>query len=250
MRKLITILGIVLIFVSCGTKQAKIDYDKENKADSITIESILADTSKTLVAELPVYFDSTDYLIHPIGLISRDDWGNKKLINRDSYYSSDYSNQEFYVDNYSQDYFSGNITNIVFENLKDRKQSLLTDKVINISYVQYLRDLSKKINRHYILYSAVDKDYNHDGKLDYQDVNSLYISRLDGTNFEKITKNFHNYNDGKLIIQDLKYYYRTTEDINRDGLFDKKDKYHYYFIDFSGDPYKIVEYNPIRLIEE
>ncbi len=250
MRTLFTILGIVLIFVSCGKRQPKIDYNKESSTDSLTMDSIVADTSKILVAELPVYFDSTEYLIHPIGLISLNDWGNKRMIKSGSYSGSDYSNNEFSVESYREDNFSGNITNIVFENLKDRSQRLLTNKVLNISYVQYLRNLSKKINRHFILYSVIDKDYNHDGKLDYRDISSLYISKLDGTNFEKITKNFHDYIDGKLIIQDLKYYYRTIEDINRDGLFDAKDRYHYYYIDFSNDPYKIVEYNPLRLIEK
>jgi hypothetical protein len=248
MRTLLSTLGIILILSSCGKRQPKIAYNNQNRADSLTMDSIVSDTSKILIAELPVYFDSTDFLIHPIELVSLNDWDSKRKLKIGSYSDRDYSNSGFSVDSYRKDYFSGNITNLVFENLKNRNQHLLTDKVLNITYVQYLRDLSKKINRHYILYSVIDKDLNHDGKLDYQDINSLYISKLDGTDFIKITNNFHEYNGGKLIIQDLKYYFRTIEDTNKDGLFNKVDKYHYYYIDFSNDPYKIIEYNPLKLI--
>lgn len=248
MRTLTSILLIVLILSSCGKRQPKIDYNNQNLTDSLTMDSIAADTSKILIAELPVYFDSTDYLIHPIGLISLNERDSKWIIKRGSYSNSDYSSGEFSVDRYREDYFSGNITNLVFENIKTHNQTLLTKKVLNITYVQYLRDLSKKINRHYILYSVIDKDSNHDNKLDYHDINSLYISRIDGTDFKKITNNFHEYNGGRLIIQDLKYYYRTIEDIDKDGDFTKVDKYHYYYIDFANDDYTIVEYNPLKLI--
>ena len=70
MRTLTSILMIVLTLLSCGKQQPKIDYNSQNQSDSLTMDNIAADTSKILIAELPVYFDSTDYLIHPIGLIN------------------------------------------------------------------------------------------------------------------------------------------------------------------------------------
>jgi len=239
---------IVLILSSCGKRQSGIDYDNQNQTDSLTMDSIIADTSKILIAELPVYFDSTDFLIHPIRLISLNERDGKRFLKIGSYSESDYSNSEFSVESYREDYFSGNVTNLVFEDLKTHNQTLLTDKVLNITYFQYLRDLSKKIKRHYILYSVIDRDINHDGILNYRDINSLYISKIDGSNFKKLTNNFHEYNGGKLIIQDLKYYFRTIEDTDKDGVFTKDDKYHYYFIDFANDDYKIIEYDPLRLI--
>jgi hypothetical protein len=125
---------------------------------------------------------------------------------------------------------------------------LLTKNVISITSTQFLREIYKKTHLQYMLYSVIDRDLNKDGRMDYLDITSLYISNLDGTVFTKLTGQYHNYVDGKLIIQELKYYYRTIEDINKDGIFNKVDKYHYYYIDFACNPYKIVEYFPLKLI--
>jgi hypothetical protein len=247
MRTLLSVFGIMLILSSCGKRQPKIDYSNRNQNDSLTMANIVNDTSKVLIAELPIYFDSTEYLIYPVGFVNLNDRENKGIL-KGSYSSSDYSNSEFSVESNSNDYFSGSITNLVFENLKSRNQRLLTRKMVCITNVQYLRNLSKKIKRNYLLYSVIDKDLNHDEKLDYQDIESLYISKIDGSDFKKITIDYYDYKDGELIIQDLKYFYRTIEDTNKDGSFDKKDKYHYYFIDFANESYKVIEYDPLKLI--
>jgi len=248
MRTLTSILMIVLILSSCDKRPLKNDHDKQNQADSLTMDSIACDTSKILIAELPEYFDSTEYLIYPIGFINRTETESKRNLEIGAYSDRDYSNSGFSIDSQREDYFSGNVTNLVFENIKNHNQTLLTEKVLNITSVQYLRKLSKKINRHYILYTVKDKDMNHDSKLDYQDINSLYISRVDGSEFKKITNNSHQYSGGEMIIENLRYYFRTIEDINRDGAFTQADKYHYFYIDFANDDYKIVEHNPLKLI--
>ena len=248
MRKFTNLLIIVLILSSCGKKQPGTNDNNQDQSGTLTMNTIAADTSKILIAELPVYFDSTDYIIHPIGLISLDAREKRWDLKMSSLSKSDYSGSGFEVNSYREDYFSGNVANLVFENLNTRNQTLLTEKFLNITHVQYLRDLSKKINRHYILYSVIDKDMNHDGKYDYNDISSLYISRVDGTDFRKITKNFHHYNGGKLILQDLKYYFITIEDIDKDGNFTKADALHYYYIDFAKSDYKITEYDPLKLI--
>jgi hypothetical protein len=248
MRTLLIIWGIVLILSSCEKRQPKIDYSSQNQKDSLTMGNIVNDTSKVLISELPIYFDSTDYLIHPVGFVSLSDRENKGILKTGSFSSRDYSNNDFSVESSHNDFFSGSITNLVFEELKSRNQRLLTGKMVCITNVQYLRDLSKKIKRQYLLYSVIDKDLNHDGELNYQDIGSLYISKIDGSDFKKITIDYHEYKGGELIIQDLKYFYRTIEDTNKDGSFDKKDKYHYYFIDFANESYKVIEYNPLKLI--
>lgn len=248
MRTMTSVLMIVFFLSSCGKKPSGIDYSNRNQADSLTMDSIAADSSRFLIAELPVYFDSTDYLIHPIGLISLNESKAKRILKGASYSGSDYSDNEFSVDSYRTDCFSGNIMNLVFEDLKTHKQTLLTDKVLNITEVEYLRELSKKTEHHYILYSVIDNDMNKDSKLDYNDIHSLYISEIDGSNFKKITNNAHQYDGGKLIVQDLKYYFRTIEDTDKNGDLTKVDTYHYYYIDFTKDGYKVSEYYPLKLI--
>ena len=39
------------------------------------------------------------------------------------------------------------------------------------------------------------------------------------------------------------------EDKNKDGELNNKDKFHYYFIDFSADKYSVTEYNPVKIFE-
>lgn len=244
----VIILGILLILSSCESRQPKIDYNDKNQKDSLSMSSVANDTSKVLVAELPISFDSTDYLMHPIGFIRLDDRENRGILKSGSYSSSGYSGNDFSVESNRNDYFSGTITNLVFEDLRTRNQHLLTENMICITNVEYLRDLSKKIKRQYLLYSVVDKDLNHDGELDYKDIGSLYISKINGADFKKITNNYQEYVNGELILKDLKYFFRTIEDSNKDGEFNKKDKYHYFYIDFANESYKVVEYYPLKLI--
>lgn len=240
------IIVICLAQISCFQKHPKIDYNVQK--DSITLKNFANDTSKVLIADLPVYFDSTDIMVHPIGMEIIEKKQSDHMINLDSYSKREYWNQGFSVNAMQADYITGNMMNLLFENIKSGYQILLTDKVINISMLQYLRALSYKIKKDYIIYTVNDKDLNNDGKLNDLDINSLYISKLDGTDFIKISNPYHEYIGGKLILQEQKYYYRTIEDINKDGSFNKEDKYHYYFIDFTFSPYKNVEYFPLKLI--
>ncbi len=242
----IFIIIVCLMQISCFQKHPKIDYSTKN--DSITLNKVVNDTSKVLIAELPVYFDSTDILVHPIGMETIEKKQSNRMMDMDSYSKSEYRNPGFNVYAMQADYITGNMMNLVFENIKSGNQRLLTNKVINISSVQYLRELSHKIKRDYVIYTINDKDMNNDGKLNDLDINSLYISKLDGTEFNKISNQYHEYKGGKLIIQELRYYYRTIEDINKDGLFNKEDKYHYFYIDFTINPYKNVEYFPLKQI--
>jgi hypothetical protein len=210
------------------------------------MDSIIADTNKTLIVELPIYFDSTEFIIHPIGFTNNNDRSSKLLVSR--YSGGGHSDVELYVGSHREDSYTGNITNLIFESLETRSQLLLTNQALNINSINYLRDIAKVTKRHYILYCVIDQDINHDGYLDHNDNKSLFISKVDGTNFIKITKANEEYFDGELLVRDLKYYFRTTEEKNINESKDKTNIYHYYFIDFSKDPYKIIEYNPLSLI--
>ncbi len=250
MKTIINILGIFLILLSCGKKPLKIDYENQQSNDSLKMENLISDTTKALVAELPILFDSVKFLIHPIGLINLNDRSSKGMIRSGSISGSSHSSSGFYVSSSNENFFSGNMTNLVFENISNEEQRLLTDRVINIKTFRYLKEIYKKVNRQYILYTVIDWDSNHDMELNYFDLESLYMSNIDGSNFKKLTQNQHDYTSGKLIIKELRYYYKTIEDVNRDGLFDKQDKVHYYYIDFTKIPIEVIEYNPLKLIIE
>jgi hypothetical protein len=241
------LLCSILILTGCIQNQPKIDYSTENPNDSIALDSIVSDTSRILVAELPVYFDSTDYLIHAVGFVSLDDRSVKGILKSGSFSSSDYESG-FAMEGHSGDYFSGNIANLVFENLHTRNMHKLTDKYMSIPNVQYLRELAWNTGRHYLLYCLIDRDLDHNGTLGYGDISSLYISKVDGTGFRKLTDSFQDYAGGELIVRDLKYYFRTIEDKNRDGKFNIADGFRYFYIDFALVDYKVVEYFPLKMI--
>ena len=67
---------------------------------------------------------------------------------------------------------------------------------------------------------------NQDGKLDYNDINTLFISKINGTDFRKLTETNKELIDWKLIESKNRLYFRTIEDTNKDGEFDKKDIAH------------------------
>jgi hypothetical protein len=236
------------MFLSCGKRSTKIDYENQIKEDTLKIENLVNDTTKTLVADLPVLFDSVEFLFHPIGLIDLNDRESKGLFKSGSFSNSSYSGSEFGVSSSDEDYISGDMTNIVFESTKTNEQRLLTSNIIKIQTFKYLRDIYTRVKRQYLLYTIIDKDSNYDKELNYYDIESLYISNIDGTDFKKLTKNEHDYFSGELLKEELKYYYKTIEDVNHDGEFDKHDQFHYYYLDFSSDPIKVIEYNPLRLI--
>lgn len=245
----------IFILSSCGgySNKPKIDHDEANlKTDTLMIKDIVSDTSRILIADLPVYFDSTEVLLFPIGLVDLEKL-NKRPSEKGFSSSRSYSSSEdisgAVVYNSSNDFISGSITNIVFENLKTNEQHLLSHKALNISSVEYLRDLAKKTKKDYLLYQIYDKDTNKDGELNNEDVQSLYISRLDGTRFEKAMGSNEEFDQGRMVLLALKYYFRTIEDSNKDGFFDKNDKFHYYYIDFSGDDFKIVKYDLMSLLK-
>lgn len=248
MKKSFFFIVIPVFFVSCFNDKKQIDYSLENKTDSLTMDSIVNDTTKILVAEFPFSFDSTGVLLHPIGLIKASDASKSRTLKISSVYDGD--SNDFTIAEYRGDCLSGNITNLIFEDISTGKQKLLTNKALEINNIEYLRLLAHKIKRNYIMYTVVDMDTNHDGELNQQDIESLYLSELNGNNFRKITLKNHKLNGGKLITQNLRYYFKTQEDVNKDGVFSQADQYHYNYIDFSGNDYKVVEYFPLDLINK
>ncbi len=132
---------------------------------------------------------------------------------------------------------------------KSGNEKKLTDKKIKIRSVHFLRDLFKKTKTGYLLYSISDRDSNGDKELNHSDLEALYISKIDGSDFKKLTKELHEFYDWSLIKGENRIYFLTLEDKNKDGALNNKDKFHYYFIDFSGDKYSVTEYNPVKLFE-
>lgn len=241
MRELAICIVLLTLFASCG-QQPKIDYEEKIDTTSV-VDDRVKDTTKILVSELPIKFDSTDILIFAIGLVDLQERGGYSKIGSGSYGSSDIASSYF-----NQDYLIGNFINLVFQD-KGRNERKLTDKKILIRNVNFLREIFSKTKAGYLLYSISDRDSNGDKELSHSDLEALYISKIDGTDFKKITKELHEFYDYKLIKGECKVYFRTLEDKNKDGELNNQDKFHYYYIDFTAENYVVTEYNPVKIFE-
>ena len=207
------------------------------------VDDRIKDTTKILVSELPVKFDSTEVLLFAIGLVDLQERGGYSKISSGSYSNSDIASSYFNNDN-----LTGNFINIVFQE-NNGVEKKLTDKKLMIRSVNFLREIFKNTKAGYLLYSIYDRDSNGDKELDHSDLEALYISKIDGSDFKKITKELHEFYDWSLIKGENRVYFRTLEDKNRDGDLNNEDKFHYYIIDFLADKYSVTEYNPVKTFE-
>ncbi|MFM2370144.1 MAG: hypothetical protein RL619_2465, partial [Bacteroidota bacterium] len=51
--------------------------------------------------------------------------------------------------------------------------------------------------------------------------------------------------DWNLIESNNRLYFRTVEDTNKNGQFDKMDVVHYNYVDLSNKEWKIISYKPV-----
>ena len=242
MTKLPIVIILVILFASCGQEKPKIDYD--NKIDTIAaVDDPIKDTTKILVSELPIKFDSTDVLLFAIGLVDLQERGGYSKIVSGSYSKADISLSYF-----SNDNLTGNFINVVFREKNDNERKL-TDHRIRIRTINFLRDIFRATKMGYLLYSVSDRDTNGDKELNHSDLEALYISRINGEGFGKISKELHEFYDYEMIKGENRVYFRTLEDKNKDGELNNKDKFHYYYINFTSDKYEVIEYNPLKIFE-
>lgn len=242
MNKLLIVILTCIIFVTCDHSKPKIDYTA--KVDTLaTIDDRIGDTTKLIVAQLPVKFDSTDVLIYPVGMVDLQQRGGIS-----KYGSGSYNDFEFGSNYFSGNHLSGDFINLVFQDPDGKRRSLTRNKM-KVKSAIFLRDIFKITKRGYLIYSVYDRDTNGDKEFNGEDLEALYISDVDGTKFTKITRELHEFYDYRVLEGDNKLYFRTLEDNNKDGKLNNKDKFHYYFIDFSNSGYSVAEHNPLEVFE-
>lgn len=232
----ILLLGF-LLFVSCKEEEKvkpKVNYDTKAKA----VKAKPSEVNTLLVADLPVQMDGTSVLIHPIGEFSVRD-----SISRVKYSGSE--RESFVVSNYGGYEITGYLSNLKFQEVGSDSLKVLTDKPIMIERISYLKTIADKTKKQLLVYVLEDMDSNKDGKLDSSDIKNLYISTINGSNFTKLSAEFHELIDWSLIESQNRLYFRTIEDTNKNGAFDKDDKVHYHFVDLLTKELKVEEYQPL-----
>ncbi len=232
---------VILFFVFFGCNQKPTINPEINIDTTATVDDRLSDTTKTLVASLPIKFDSTDVTLFAVSFVELE--SNRGYIK--SEYGSSYSggNISFSLGN---DYVDGSFVNLIFK-LKDGQTRKLTEMKANFDQVSFLRKVFKKTGAGYLIYFIYDRDTNGDREYDSQDLRALYISKLDGSDFKKISQELHDFHDYEFIEDEMRWYFRTLEDRDNDGMLTTRDTFHHYYISFTGNGYSVTEYNPLEI---
>lgn len=238
MNKIVLLLsGLMLIAMTSCTEKAekpKVIYDSSKKAPIVA----KVDTTQIEVADLPILISGTSYLIHPIGDV--------RVFNgsRSAYRSGSAAGVSYTISNYSEFEITGFLRNFKFQQIDSDSLSTLTDKQVLIqSATCVIPNLNR--DRQVMIYSLADMDTNKDGKLDDNDIKSLYISTVSGEKFTKLSVDFEELVDWKFIETKNRIYFRTIEDTNKNGEFDKDDVVHYNYADLNNEEWKVTSYNPV-----
>jgi PBP1b-binding outer membrane lipoprotein LpoB len=226
---------LVLLFASCKKEEAdkpKVTYEDAPKLKPVTP----VDTTQIEIADLPINMEGTNILIHPIGVIS----GNGKGIK-----SSSDSEQSFTVSNYGEYQITGYLKNLKFQEIGKDSIYALTDKQVLIETATYLKTFADKSKQQFLIYSLADMDTNKDGKLDSNDIKSLYVSTISGQKFTKLSPEFQELIDWKIIESKNILYFRTIEDTNKNGEFDAEDNLQYHSVNLLDKDWKVTSYKPV-----
>jgi hypothetical protein len=230
------ILCLSFFFISCKeeTRKPKVTYNATPKKEVVKNNS-----ENILLADLPIQMDGTSVLLHPIG-----EFSVAEGVSKSSYSSSD--KESFKISNSSENEITGYLSNIKFQEVGSDSLKVLTDKPVLIETVTYLKTIADKTKRQVLVYTLADMDTNNDDKLDSDDIKALYLSEINGNNFIKISADFQELIDWNVIESKNRLYFRTIEDTNKNGKFDKNDILHYHFIDLNSKDWKVADYSPVN----
>lgn len=238
MKKLhIALLSItVLLLASCKQEKEKpkVIYDATNKGIS------KVDSTQVAISDLPIQMEGTDYLIHPVGDLRVYERGTKAR-----YGSSSVIDLSFTISNYGENEITGYLQNLKFQKTDSDSIRPLTNKPALIQTATYLKSVSDRAKKQIMVYTMFDTDTNRDGKLDSSDIKCLYLSDISGKRFTKVSEDFQELIDWNLIDSKSRLYFRTVEDTNKNGQFDKNDVVQYNYIDLSSNEWKVINYEPI-----
>lgn len=241
--KFLLVLTLAACFLSGCNKKPTIN--PEIAIDTTAaVDDRFSDTTKALVASLPIKFDSTDVTLFAVSFVELE--SNRGLIK--SEYGSSYSSGSSFFSS-GNDYVDGSFVNLIFQ-LKNGETRKLTEMKANFDQVNFLREVYKKTGVGYLIYFVYDRDTNGDREYDSQDLRALYISKLDGSDFKKISQELHDFHDYEFIEDEMRWYFRTLEDRDNDGMLTKQDTFHHYYISFTFNGYTVTEFNPLEIFEK
>lgn len=234
---LVSIVAAICLFWSCKETpdQPKVIYAEE----TVETEEKPVDTAQIRIADLPIFIEGTHHILHPIGDVRVIEGRSKS-----SYGSASTSRVSYSVSNYNRFELVGFLQNIHFQHLDSTSVKALTNRQVLIQTATFLSSVFERNKTALFVYTVCDRDTNRDGKIDANDIKSLYISKGNGDDFTKISPDVQELVDWHVIDKLNRLYFRTIEDTNKNGDFDKNDRVHYYYAHLQH-PWDVVEYNPL-----
>lgn len=134
------------------------------------------------------------------------------------------------------DLISGyNLLNIAHYDMSTEKLNHLFDRnvlVNSLYYPSYDQDslYGKPINRDYYLVSVYDKDTNKDTLLNRKDLRSMYYFNVSGSEKTRITPEDYSVVRSQYDPRNDVMYIYARYDVNRNGIIDKKEPLHIFWI--------------------
>ena len=111
--KAATVLVLIIFLASCFSNEKNISYDEQEEIEK---EDIMTDSSFMKMINMPVHFDSVDYIIFPLTFYKNQDrksskrgYDYEKWDYNESYGSYSYENYDEYI---------GSFYNLIFQNTK------------------------------------------------------------------------------------------------------------------------------------
>ncbi|AWI27084.1 CREC-EF hand family protein [Flavobacterium pallidum] len=234
-------LGLLFLAAACKENEPekpKVTYTDNNKGKQAEVKS---DSSQIKIADLPIQMEGTKYLIHPIGDYRIYEGRSKTAAN-----SSAAERVSFSVSNYNLFEITGFLQNLKFQHIDSTTIRPLATKPVCIQTAAYLNTVAAKSRLQLMVYSLSDMDTNKDGRLDASDIKTLYISDISGTRFTKLSGDFQELIDWNVVESKNRLYFRTIEDTNKNGEFDKDDVVKYHFVDLMTKEWKPENYDPVN----
>ncbi|MET0945026.1 MAG: hypothetical protein ABWY22_06440, partial [Flavobacterium sp.] len=68
---------------------------------------------------------------------------------------------------------------------------------------------------------------------------------ISGNKLIKLSPELQDLIDWNLIESKNRLYFRTIEDANKNGQFDKTDIIYYHFVDLSAKDWRVMDYKPV-----
>ncbi len=238
MRKLFLFLIGAALICSCNRNEPRIVYDENDKNEPLeNITDSENENYEKLIADLPFSFDSLEFLYFPIGETNESFKMNVRS------FASSYSKTS---KSYSLGYVRGrnvncNLNNIMIRPKNSSTFKLLTNSDLKIKSLNYLYRIDTLHGIDRFIFRIIDSDSNKDTFINDDDLVGLYSSKTNGEDLKRISPKNQQLIDWETVDLQGLLYFRTMEDIDRNGEFDDKDRINLYEYDLiKGDSIKVI----------